>query len=412
MTPPTAESNAPPFAAHARQVVRALRGAFAELLTAIGADPSEPQAISRQIKINKNLAWKISKIVQTDDPALVLEQLPGISGLRIFLKAADRAGAHEDLLKTARDAIGAYEELIRVHSGDRATLEIMGNALTPNGRSTRDEQHRKLLYQGSSYVWGVQTRVLVKSGLIGPGSEPDTLDFASLNALVDFRRLRPDVSWPMITRRSQHDDGRKMSTTASEPIDPVAAERFGIPVMAEFCTKPLPELRRVQDGLTTSYELVEGPVGNTGAITCAAGLIQRNVPALAEQSEEPEWGEHSATCDTPAELMIVDLFIHEQFDYAIPPEVKLRSLLPPAFLRNHPNNHMHLPLNEQLKDLGAGPFPLPTPEVPRYNEMVRAMFERTGWDADSFRGFRMKIAYPPCPTALVLRYQLPVRSDA
>lgn len=66
-----------------------------------------------------------------------------------------------------------------------------------------------------------------------------------------------------------------------------------------------------------------------------------------------------------------------------------------------------LPLNETLQDLGAGPLPIATPEVPRYSQMVQAVFDRTGWEPTEFHGFRMKIAYPVCPAALVLRYRLP-----
>lgn len=399
----------PPFPTHAQMVVRTLRGAFSELLASIGADPHEPQAISRQIGVNKNLAWKISKIIQSNDPSVALEQMPGINGVRIFLRAVEKAGATRDMLDAANEAVTQYEKLIEVHSGDRATLEIMGSSLSPDGNRTRDEQHRKMFYQGASYIWGAQARVILKIGLVGPGESPDLLDFASLNALIDFRRLRPDLSWVMATRKSNYDDGRQMTTSASEPIDPEYAEREGVPLIAEFCSQPPPKLRRVVDGLTTSFELVEGPVGNTGALTCVAGTIQRSVPGYTTVSERTEYGEHSATCDTPAEVMIVDLFIHEQFAFAIPPEVKLRSLMPPANLRFHPDNHTYLPLSEKLQDLGKGPLPLATPDVPKYNQMIRRMFDRTGWHPNEFRGFRMRIAYPPCPTAVVLRYPLPVK---
>ena len=386
--------------------MRSLRGAFSQLITSVGANPRDPQSISRSFGLNKNLAWKISKIVQADDLALVIQQMPGSAGLNIFLRSMKRAGASQELLESARGAISDFEELIEIHSGDRATLEMMGSELSSAGRQQRDEYYRKLLFQGASYVWGVQARVSLKVGVVGPGDGPGLLDFASLNALVDFRRLRPDVTWTLASRRCRNDDGSEMATFASEAIDPRHGGPDCAPLVEDFCSQPLPELRRVVVAGNANIELVEGPVGNTGARTCVIGTIQRRVPYY--RAPENEFGEHTAISDTPAELMILDLFFHRDFTFAIPPETGLYSELgarAPYPARGRDRNI--LPLNEPLQDLGTGPLLLATPEVKRYSQMVQLMFDRMGWTPTDFHGFRMRIPYPACPTAVVLRYPLP-----
>ncbi len=383
-----------------------MRGSFGELLAAAGADPHDLQSISRQLGINKNLAWKISKIIQADDPSVALEQMPGSAGLRIFLRSAEQAGATAELLDAARHAIEGYERLIEVHSGDRATLEMMGSELSPNGRHQRDEQHRKLLFQGASYVWGAQARVSLKVGLVGPSSQPGLLDFASVNALIDFRRIREDVTWVLASRQSCNDDGTEMATSASEPIDPSFAQGDLAPLMGEFCSSPLPEFRRLKSGGMTAFELVEGPVGNIGALTCVFGAIQRGIPF--HRTAANEWGEHSAACNIPAELLILDLYFHRTFDFAQRHETILYSELgAPIGHTGRERERKRLPLHEPVLDLGAGPLPVGTPEVPRYNPMVQAAFRRMEWDPAEFHGFRIKVAYPAIPTALVLRYRLP-----
>jgi len=401
-------SDPPSFPNHARAVVRSVRGSFTDLLVAAKADPQSPQSISRRLGLNKNLAWKISKIVQDDDPTVVLEHMPGAAGLDIFLGKAEAAEVGPDLLKTARDAVQEYERLIRVHSGDRATLEMMGTGLSPAGRQQRDEHHRKLLFQGSSYVWGVQARVIVKVFVVFPAEEPGTLAFASVSGLVDFRRLRPDVSWAMATRWWNNDDGTPMDTPPAEALDPDFAGAGHAPLMGAFCSQPIPELRRVVEGGRTSFELVEGPVGNTGALTCVVGTMQRGIPFY--RTPENEWGEHIAMCDIPAELLVLDSFIHESFAFAIPPEANLYGTLGVA--ANTPHPRQRLPLSEPLQDLGVGPLPLPTPEVPRHGQLVQAIFDRIGRSPGEFRGYRMKINYPACPAALALRYRLPAAPEA
>ncbi len=396
------ETAPPPFPTHARSVVRSVRGSFSDLLVAMGADPQDPGSISREAGLTKTLAWKIAKVVQADDPAVALQHMPGASGVKLLLRGAQRAGVPADQIRTAREAVEGFESLIRVHCGDRATLEMMGVELSPAGREQRDEHHRKLLYQGASYLWGVQARVTLKVGIVAPGAEPGLLDFASINGLIDFRRLRPDVSWVMASRQSQNDDGTPMATSASEAIDPRYAGPEHAPLLADFCSDSALNLRRRDRGSYTSFELVEGPVGNTGALTCVFGAVQRGIPYWA--TKENDRGEHRARCDIPAELMLLDFFVHESMTWALPPEVALESDIGAG---GPDPRRTRLPMAERLQDLGAGPLAPATPEAPDYRGMLAAVYGRLGWDPGAFHGFRLRIAYPAFPTAYVLHYLLP-----
>lgn len=388
-----------PFSVDAHDVVRSLRGALAEVLQSVGSDPKAPQSIQSGLGLNKNLAWKVSRIIQAEDSAEALELMPGSSGIRILLASLGKSGVEPQLESRVREAIDAYERLIRVHSGDRTTLEMLGSVLTKTGRQERDEQHRKLLFQGASYVWGAQARVSSKIGFVIPGNEPGMLEFASVNGFVDFRRLRSDVMWEMARRNASNDDGSAMASSASEAIDADPDSPDGPPLMRDFCSKPLPTLRRVDLGKTISFQLAEGPVGNTGALTCFVGAVQRGIPYV--RTPINEWGNHQARCEVPTEVMVVDLFFHHRFGFAIPPEVALFSDVGP------PAPQQRLPLQESLQDLGRSAVPPPTPEVPRYRELLERVVGRFGRELRDFHGFRMKIAYPAYPTSLSMRYRLP-----
>lgn len=401
MTPTTEIS----FSVHARAVVRAVRSTFTDVLSAAGAEPRDVGSISSKLGLNRNLAWKVSRIIQAEDPSIVLEQMPGASGLRIFLKSVERAGVEAGLVEKVRQALSEYDRLIELHSGDRATLEMMGSDLSSTGNRQRDEHHRKLLFMGASYVWGVQARVNLKVGLVVPGRAPGHLDFASCNALIDFRRIRENVTWVMASRNSNNDDGTATETRPTEAIDPRFAGPDQAPLMGNFCSRPLPELRRVVDGQTTSFELVEGPVGNTAVQTTVVGTIQREL--LYYRSPSNEWGEHRAKSDIPAELLIVDLFIHRSLPFALPPEASLHSDLGTKSHAAFYRSRSTLPLHEPVQDLGSGPLLAATPDAPQYSGIVGAMFERMESRPDDFHGYRVQIAYPAFPTSLTLRYPLP-----
>lgn len=408
MAAPARFSKKADFDVDAKAVVRAVRRSFSELLAGVGLDPSMPQVISRRIGLNKNLAWKISKVVGDDDPAVVLQQMPGPAGIRIFFEGLERAGAAKDRLSSARDAVDAYERLIQTHSGDRATLDMLSTDLSPTGRQQIDEQHRKLLFQGSGYVWGVQARVMLKLAVIKPHDDGQTLDLVHVSGLFDFRRLRQRASWAMASRTWKSDRGSTMNMPMPEPVDPRFAGVGQAPLMADFCTNPLPELIKYDHATGATFELPEGPIGNAAAIDCVLGTIQRGVPMF--RTEEDQWGEHNGICDTPAEQLVYDLFVHESMTFAHQPEALLLSDLRSS--NRYPGRDRmrdQLPLNEALRDLGKSELAPATPELARYSDLNQYVFDRMGWKPAEFLAFRIKVAYPVCPSSLVLRYPLPER---
>ncbi len=390
----------PQFAVEAREVARTLQDAFAEVLRSVGADPSTPQSIVKEVGLNKNLAWKVSRIIQAEDAATALDLVPGASGVRIFMRAAAKAHANSDALSRAEDAIGAYEALIRTHTGDRATLEMMGSELDEARRQQRDEQHRKLLFQGASYVWGAQARAIVKMAAVIPGDKPGYMNFATISGFIDFRRLRPDVTWTMAKRDSSNDDGSEMPESPWYPLDrsgPTSAP----PLLKEFCSQPIPELQRVETTREIRYVLPEGEIGNTGALTCLVGMVQKDLPIY--RTPENSYGTHSARCEVPAELMNIDMFFHESLPFTHRPEISLHSNVGGYA---YSKDGQQLPFNERIKDLGVSTVPPPAPEIPRYRQLMETFFSMIGHPLGEFHGYRVKIAYPAYPTALVMGYPL------
>lgn len=400
--PEMTQVKAPKFTTDARETARTLQGAFGEALQSVGADPKTPQSIVNLVGLNKNLAWKISRIIQAEDAASALDLMPGSSGIRIFLKAIEKAGVKQEYIQRSREAVEAYERLIQTHSGDRATLEMMGSELDKVGRQHRDEQHRKLLFQGASYVFGAQARVITKIGAVFPSEEPGHMNFATISGFIDFRRIRPDVTWTMAKRDSSNDDGTEMSRARWVPLDPSKPATDAPPLMTDFCSKPIPDLLRVETTREIRYELPAGEIGNTGALTCLIAMVQKDLPMY--RTAENLIGTHAARCEVPAELMNVDMFCHRSLAFTHQPEVTLHSNVGEyAYSRDG----AQLPFNERVQDLGYSSVPPPAPEIPRYRELVEAMFSLIGIPLSEFNGYRVKMNYPAYPTALVMGYPLP-----
>ncbi|MCA9299565.1 MAG: hypothetical protein KDA28_10890, partial [Phycisphaerales bacterium] len=170
----------PRFETDCRDAVQNLRGALLDLYVAVGADPSRPQDVARRFRLNKNLTWKIAKIIQAEDALQAAPLVPGASGMDILISAMAEAAPNDDLVRQTRAALDRFERVIELHCGDRATLEM---AL--DGGDTRQlEKSRKLAFRGNCGLWGLQATARVTAQFIAPNdTNPDLLDAGQLTGL-------------------------------------------------------------------------------------------------------------------------------------------------------------------------------------------------------------------------------------
>jgi hypothetical protein len=123
-----------------------LRKSLNTLVTAFGSKPTQPQDMARRLGVNRNLTWKLSKVLCANDLQEAIQHLPGEEGVEIMLRAAQKKGVTRKLANNVRSAHAAFNRVVEVHSGDRATLELMLDSWCGNGSSDRLEQSRKLAF--------------------------------------------------------------------------------------------------------------------------------------------------------------------------------------------------------------------------------------------------------------------------
>ena len=74
-----------------------------------------------------------------------------------------------------------------------------------------------------------------------------------------------------------------------------------------------------------------------------------------------------------------------------------------------PRTLQRLEFKAEIKYMAKGHKALRTPEIPRYSEMARYVFNRTDWDGERFDVYRCRIAYPILPSTTGIRFNLPER---
>lgn len=401
------------FLIDAQTVVAAVRAALADVLAIAGIDAAQPQELSRQFGLDKTLAWRISRAIREPDPCECIVHLPRGPGFRIFNRAMARQGVPEEPLAALSAAVDQLEAFTQEHAGNRDTLEAM---LSPrNGRSApkKLEAARKAAYLAYSAIWGVQARLQLGMWMLAPArgtAGPDRLQSANASGVVDFRRLRPDVYWT-VTTLSNHDAHGKLQT-APAPMTPmdVSAPAGSLPVLREFCSDPLPALRlRSVVQTHTRVELAEGPIGITGSATVLLGRLLGDDVAAREQVPG-EHGEHLLLVNTPVESAVLDLYVHRELGFAmnVEPAVYNRMTGGPMYPEDGPVAP-RLPVPVKVAQLGGGDGRVPDTglaELPRYGEIVALAARRLGFGPADFRGFRLRVNFPPLPITLLLRHPL------
>lgn len=390
------------FSAHCRDAVLSLRGALLELYQEAGADVAKPQDVARTFKLNKNLTWKIARILQSEDAFSVVPLIPGAAGFEILLEAMGRAGASEDSIVRVREAAQGFDRMIETHTGDRATLELL---LDSQGAGKPLEISRKLAHRGSSGIWGIQADVRVTTQFLAPNrDDPALLDAALVGGFTRVRRLRDIPRWPVFQLMRYNDDGSKASDAQAIAIDDADKENNWL--LSKFCDGVLPEFHIVESDRGVTYEIGEGPVGRTGEFSCFFGYSER---AVLPRYRDPHnrLGELFSTVSVPSETLLFDLIVHRDLEEISIPTVELHGRLwgevggSAAFSR--------LPCADKAIDLGVG-APVSTPLVPRYAELVRTVQASAGWNPKDFRCLRLMMTYPPMPSTVLMRYELPERA--
>lgn len=395
------------FEPECRAALDGVRAALLELYSSVGADPEGPQEVSRRFKVNKTLAWNVSRVMTTSDPLSSIANLPGSSAFQTLLSAIERGGADPVALKRARAAVNTLDETVTRHVGDRATLELIVDGISPD----RDDHlgvSRKLAFRGNSGLLGVQARTRLMTVFMAPNQDDaDRIDIAVVRGYIGLRRLRSEVRWPIFQLRGwghDQDLGRDDRWVPLE--DPEGGER-AMPLMRRFSTVNAKDIEAQHTATGTNYVLAPGPVGNIGAVDCFVGDAGRSV-ASKYRTEKDTTGEFGATISAPTERLIFDLLFDERLDFALQPEVRaFMGIFMDPSEEAVPEGRLPLPIPQTTSILPGRPPAVATASAPRYPELVQYVGERMNWKLDTFRGCRLDLSHPPLGSTILLRFKLP-----
>lgn len=389
-----------------RSAIQSLRRSLIELYDSVGADPASPQETARRFGINRNLAWKLSRVIGSSDPIAALNHLPGQQGIDLVVRAFERAGAPKDATMNVDRAVERFHEVVAVHAGDRDQFELTLESMGVFERERSLESGRELAFRGNSMIWGVQARVRLLTAVLAPTRDSDSkVDCAQIGGLIGFRRLRPTARWRLARAQAHDDAGAALNPYRPEPLEQNGDVGGTSLLVREFCSPNMPAIETVAGPDGIELILPGGPVGNLAAFDCVLGLIVRGLPR--SRSPGHESGSSAAGISLPTEKLIMDLIVHRAVTIG-PMDVAVYGFphggvdSPAA---QTPQNL--LPIAVEPEELAGSPPAVATPLIPRYKQMLERVYQRLECVGDEFRGWRVQMSHPPMSSRVVFRWQLP-----
>ncbi len=368
-------------------------------------------AICENLGIHRKLAWQIRNIAYSPDIFRAVSFMPSRTGIISLIKACQSDNNARDLAEKLLEISESFERIINMHTGDRKSLEIVLESFTTSPASVGEMTEVKLrekAYLGNSFIWGAQANTQLSISILNKSASKDNwLDIAQIRSLIGLRRVRPNVYW-LVGQSVVLDDQQSTSVVKRMPIDAEAAtEMNGAPIIPTFCSQPVPQIRRrqIESGFIND-ELLPAPVGFTGQQTVVIGEVIRELsPAYATpQNRVAHFG---SLARTPCEVYILDHFVHRDLFPDVEREMCVFGEL------NSPvtiSDEDLLPVSESITHLGRGAGVARTVDVPGYMEMLRWIFNRLNWDQRAFELYRIRIAFPPIPSSVMIRHDLPEES--
>lgn len=407
MTNPESIAPSDNMIAESRDALQELRRSFIELYATIDADAEAPQDVARRFGLNRNLTWKLSRVITAEDPFAALNHLPGNQGITLALQAIEKGGAPRAAIAQVEHALEEFQRVVEAHADDRAHLELTLEASGLLAREAGFESGRELAFRGNSAIWGVQAKTRLSFVVLGPNrNDPDLADVAHVGGIIGTRRLRPQTEWRLFHIQQHDETGAAIAQLfRPEPLDANDAE--GMPgLLKDFTSPTIPTINIRKHSSGVEFMLPSGPVGKSGVFDAFIGFAVRGLPRY-RNAENPS-GSIATLIALPCERTITDILIH-------------RSMLPAggisAKLYGFPHGGLdtpvaqtvknELPLFERMVQLAGSPPAVATSHVPKYGQLVTHVMKRMEWNASEYVGYRLMLEYPPMSSKLVLKWDLP-----
>ncbi|MDX2149066.1 MAG: hypothetical protein SFZ23_16260 [Planctomycetota bacterium] len=396
----------------ANPLVEALRSALA----ALPAQPRGPQALADRLHLDKVLASRLLKALQSPDALTALYRLPGPEPLRRVLKSLARAGVPAARVRAADQLVGEFERLLAGPLSDRSELDALLSDLVPDARREFQQRRKQAIFRNLSQLRGVECATLMACVLLRPSASGEHIDVVWINGMFGLRRLRSSASVKIATRRlgplGSTAGGSAGVTPERTPLnlDGRPVEQGVDVFLSPFCSSPMPALRVERVGQVVHYHLAGAEFGIERAADLVFGEVNTGEMPRFVPRDSGRRRYVFAEISVPARTLQFDAFVHESLECGEPELIVYDTAFEGvASVNDRARDADALDLVEAVEPLREPPASALSGDVPRYAELVRSVMDRLGWSnartPGVYRGFRCRSQHPLYGTQYTLAFR-------
>lgn len=403
--PKRAPSSQHPLAADVSVAIRGVRKGLSQLLQDLGGGIRRPTDLKTTLGVPYTVCWQVFNIVKATDPLAVAHQIPTVGAIRKLLDAAQQSGVSRAVIDQVTESITNFNDLAKSHGGDRSAFDTMVASI--NGNAPEESlmaQHRRTAFRSESQLWGIQVNTFLCVLAVKKSADGAGTDELSLSVKYGVQRMRPDAPRAIYGFR-HHSSEQALDASQIGALDPTASTRWGAPVLPEFSSHPLPHFATVQhnDGFF-ECEIEAHRIGRQGAFDIAFGDLAKSVP-FSRDADGRKLLRSSFSTRTPTMLAVSELLVHRPSFGKVDPRTLVYAAvagdMSPETVKRAPK----FP-GPEVQSLGTAADVVSTPDVPRYPELIRGVFERVEWDPTEFDVYRIRIEHPILHTTTQLWFEI------
>jgi hypothetical protein len=395
------------FERDTRAAASSVRDSLARLVESIPASICRPYDLQRALKIDSKVCWQVFNVIREADPLASARHIPGAPSMRRLLKATARLKVPAPVIDSVNTAIDCFNGIVESHAGDRVAFASMVNSASPDGTDPGTELvYRRNAYRANRHLYGMHVELFSRLTLVRRAPGAESVDECFANMKRGLFRLRPGASTSVHVYAKQPLPEPNGSSTATyySPLDPAAAEMYGVPLIPDFCSQPLPAFRTIEDGDGwVRSELAGRDVGLRSAVRLAFSSVGRGVPLARGVDGRPMWVS-STLITVPTALLSKDIAVHRPSFGEVDPELVVYSSVLGDESPERATRAGRLPEMGKVERLGTGSKVTDSKDIPDYRAFIQAVCRPLKWEPDEFVFFRVRVAYPVLNSVVRLQF--------
>lgn len=371
-----------------------LQTALRALVGAIPGLPATPTELARTLGLDKSLAWRVMRAVESDGPLQALHATPAPNGLGKLIDAARRAGAGATALEQATEMVARFRLLLARFPGGRGEFESALSAEVPEAKDAADQDARRKIVQGTAHVQGFMTGRFHRMMALRPSAErPDRCDAIRTTMWHGLRRLREGPEYSL-AGTSAHRLGDDLHPDPLRTLDGRRPESPDALMIDQFSSSPRLDVRVVHDERHLRMRAADMEIGRS--YTIATGDIMLATFDRAK-TDEMRYERNQVLTRSAQQLTVNDVLVRDDaMQLARAPFVTMHpNPLDSHFATGGPDDHVdRLDQAFELTDLGSGVDGWRCHDIPGAEDLIAHALSEAGEDPSRYTLHRFTQAWP------------------